>query len=658
MGMTTTTRRAAVRGGGGGEAMTATTTTPLVRLEELKFDNSFVKRLPGEEVGSLDEEDEAEYYYRHVATRPRQVFGAFYSLVRPTPATKRKRNLDEDDPQENEKDAGPSSTSDDSGMPKLLAWSSSVATQLLNLHPDERTRADVPWILSGNTVLQVGSTTPTTTNDDVPVAYAQCYGGHQFGTWAGQLGDGRAITIMEILNQHGARYELQLKGAGMTPYSRRADGRAVLRSSIREYVCSEYMHALGVPTTRALSLCLTGAGVIRDMFYNGDNREEPGAVVCRVAPSFVRFGTFQLPASRAASGTGSDAKKEKNNALVHALLSYMLEYHYPEAGGVLEMLRELSRRTAVMIAKWQLCGFVHGVMNTDNMSFIGVTIDYGPFAFLDKYEPFFTPNITDLHNRRYCFQNQPAIGLWNIARLLDALIAADAIREDECEDVIDDYRRTIKEAYMEGMSQKLGFRIVVAENGDIDGDAHTGIETDTISALNERMQKLMHRTRADFSLTHRCLSDVEPGRDGDNTSSDLDALRSRGAFASASGDMDDDAADTWRTWLTDYKDASLKNLELLVANGAVASIEEAARLRKQSMNATNPLYVPRNYILQECIEDAEEGNFSKLDELVRVLEDPFTEREANDVRTSSFDHDLSSPPPASVAGKPGVSLLS
>lgn len=650
----------------------------LVRFEELRFENSFVRRLPGEDVGALKDEDDRDFYYKHVATKPRQVFGALYSVVRPTPATRRKLG-DGDTKREEEGEMEEASCSTGDGnrnrggggaakrdMPRILAYSSSVATHLLHLRPDERMRADLPWILSGNSVLEVGGGDGDDGDDGGPVPYAQCYGGHQFGTWAGQLGDGRAITIMEVVNGAGERYELQLKGAGMTPYSRRADGRAVLRSSIREYVCSEYMHAIGVPTTRALSLCLTGAGVVRDMFYNGDSREEPGAVVCRVAPSFVRFGTFQLPASR---GMG-DASDAGENVLVHTLLSYMLEYHYPECGSsVVAMLRELARRTAVMIAKWQLCGFVHGVMNTDNMSFIGVTIDYGPFAFLDKYEPFFTPNITDLHNRRYCFQNQPSVGLWNLCRLLDALVAAKALREEDYDDVTDVYRRSIRDAFMEGVSKKLGFRVA-------DG-TEPGVEMEAISALHEKLQKLMHRTRADFSLTVRCLSNVTPRRatagagatdtegvgggagapDADAVK-DLDVLRGRGAFASASEEMADDAAAAWCDWLVEYKDLSAASIDALVERGVANSAEHAAQLRQETMDATNPLYVPRNYIMQECIADAEKGDYSKLDELVRVIGDPFTPRNASDTRESSFEHDLAAPPPSSVAGKPGVSLLS
>nr|GMD61807.1 UPF0061 protein azo1574 [Ipomoea batatas] len=243
--------------------------------------------------------------------------------------------------------------------------------------------------------------------------YAQNYGGHQFGMWAGQLGDGRAITLGEVLNSKSERWELQLKGAGKTPYSRFADGLAVLRSSIREFLCSEAMHSLGIPTTRALCLVTTGKYVTRDMFYDGNPKDEPGAIVCRVAQSFLRFGSYQLHASRG----------KKDLDIVRTLADYTIRYHYPHL--------ENMKRTASMIAGWQGVGFTHGVMNTDNMSVLGLTIDYGPFGFLDAFDPSYTPNTTDLPGRRYCFANQPDIGLWNVAQFTSTLSTAELINDKE-----------------------------------------------------------------------------------------------------------------------------------------------------------------------------------------------------------------------------------
>jgi uncharacterized protein YdiU (UPF0061 family) len=244
--------------------------------------------------------------------------------------------------------------------------------------------------------------------------YAARYGGHQFGVWAGQLGDGRAITLGELMPRPGERWELQLKGAGRTPYSRTADGRAVLRSSVREFLCSEAMHFLGVPTTRALSLVATGDIVVRDMFYDGNPMPEPGAVVCRVAPSFVRFGNFEIHASRG------------ENELLQRLADYIITEHFKELGPPTPEVyklwfEEVCRRTGVMIAHWMRVGFVHGVMNTDNMSILGLTIDYGPYGWLEGYDPAWTPNTTDLPGRRYAYGRQPDVAAWNLARLANAL---------------------------------------------------------------------------------------------------------------------------------------------------------------------------------------------------------------------------------------------
>lgn len=238
--------------------------------------------------------------------------------------------------------------------PTTIITSDDVA-HLIGLDPEESDRPEFAMIFSGNALL------PGETR-----AYAQCYGGHQFGSWAGQLGDGRAICLGEVLNQGTSiRWELQLKGAGRTPYSRFADGRAVLRSSIREYVASEAMASLGVPTTRALSLVATGDDVLRDMFYNGNAKMEPGAVVCRVARSFIRFGTFQLPVSRG----------DEQAPMAKTLADYVIRHFYPEcadaANPYAALLQAVAQRTGRLVAEWHRVGFVHGVLNTDNMSILG-----------------------------------------------------------------------------------------------------------------------------------------------------------------------------------------------------------------------------------------------------------------------------------------------
>ncbi|MBV9879781.1 MAG: YdiU family protein, partial [Gemmatirosa sp.] len=302
------------------------------------FDNRFVAELPGDPERS---------------PRRRQVLGACWSAIDPTPVA----------------------------QPRLLAHAREVA-ELLGI-----TEADVaaPWfaeVFGGNALL--AGMQP----------YAACYGGHQFGQWAGQLGDGRAITLGELV-RGGARWELQLKGAGPTPYSRSADGRAVLRSSIREFLCSEAMHHLGVPTTRALSLVTTGEAVVRDMFYDGHPRPEPGAVVCRVAPSFVRFGNFEILAARG------------DEATLARLVDFTIARDFAHLVGDVDARRaawfiEVCERPARLLVHWMRVGFVHGVMNTDNTSISGETIDFGPCAFLDGYDPDKKFSSID-HAGRYAF---------------------------------------------------------------------------------------------------------------------------------------------------------------------------------------------------------------------------------------------------------------
>ncbi|MEM9930651.1 MAG: YdiU family protein, partial [Bacteroidota bacterium] len=279
--------------------------------------------------------------------------------------------------------------------------------------------------------------------------YAMCYGGHQFGNWAGQLGDGRAINLFEVTHA-GQRWALQLKGAGETPYSRRADGLAVLRSSIREHLCSEAMFHLGVPTTRSLSLSLSGDQVLRDMLYDGNSAYEKGAIVCRVAPSFIRFGSFQIFAAR------------KDVTTLRQLTDYTIRHFYPgiAAGtkeGYLEFFRQVTERTLDMVLEWQRVGFVHGVMNTDNMSALGLTIDYGPYGWLEGYDDGWTPNTTDRNGRRYRFGYQPMIAQWNLAQLGSALVRLIESTE-ELQAILDGYREQYAGKYLAMMRRKLGWQ--------------------------------------------------------------------------------------------------------------------------------------------------------------------------------------------------------
>ena len=363
-------------------------------LDALPFDDRFTASLPADpETGS----------------RRRQVHGAAYSRVDPTPVA----------------------------SPRTVEWSPEVA-ELLGLDPAVCRSDDFAAVFGGNRV-PAGAQ-----------PYALCYGGHQFGSWAGQLGDGRAIALGEVLDRDGGHQTLQLKGAGPTPYSRSADGRAVLRSSIREFLCSEAMHHLGIPTTRALSLVATGDAVVRDVLYDGHPRPEPGAVVCRVAPSFTRFGSFELPASRGDVG------------LLRALVETTIATDFPDlATGpfdeqVAALFREVCDRTADLVVHWMRVGFVHGVLNTDNMSILGLTIDYGPYGWLEDFDPGWTPNTTDAGTRRYRYGAQPQVAQWNLIQLANALLQ---LTDDPAplEAALDAYGQRYADGFRRMVAERLGW---------------------------------------------------------------------------------------------------------------------------------------------------------------------------------------------------------
>ena len=431
--------------------------------------------------------------------------------------------------------------------------------------------------------------------------YAACYGGHQFGNWAGQLGDGRAITLGEVINPVGVRYELQLKGAGPTPYSRFADGRAVLRSSIREFLCSEAMHHLGIPTTRALSLVGTGDPVVRDMFYDGNQRAEQGAVVCRVARSFLRFGSFQIHTAR------GDMDMLRN------LLAYTLEHHFSHLGGVskdsaLAFLSEVGQSTARLMAEWMRVGFVHGVMNTDNMSVLGLTIDYGPYGWIDNYDPDWTPNTTDFATRRYRYGMQPQMGGWNVVRLAEALYPLiddmDAIKQ-----AIGDFETAWARSHTAMVAGKLGL------------GAHRG-EAD--EALWNDLTKLLTRAETDMTVFFRCLADV----------------RSEGVLTDAIqpafyGTPEEETLTAWRLWLERYLER-------------VSDMPDADR--KTRMNAYNPWFILRNYLAQEAIEAAEQGDMSGVERLLDASRRPYT--------VDSERPELGGKRPDWARNKPGCSALS
>ncbi|MGL1833420.1 protein adenylyltransferase SelO [Rhodocyclaceae bacterium SMB388] len=492
-------------------------------MTPFRFDNRFVRELPADP---------------HDSPQVRQVHGACYSRVMPTPVRK----------------------------PRLLAWSREVAASLDLTEQDVMTPAFAE-LFAGN-ALAPGME-----------PYAACYGGHQFGRWAGQLGDGRAITLGEAINGRGERLELQLKGAGPTPYSRRADGRAVLRSSIREFLCSEAMHHLGVPTTRALSVVTTGEGVLRDMFYDGNPRLEPGAVVCRVAPSFIRFGNFEIFASRGETG------------LLERLVDFTIARDFPDIVGGLESrradwFRTVCERTATLVAHWMRVGFVHGVMNTDNMSILGLTIDYGPYGWIDDFDLDWTPNTTDAGGRRYRFGHQARVAHWNLLQLANALYSSFDATEP-LQAGLDRFVSAYDDASRRMNADKLGL---------------IGFDDEDAVAV-ERLHRLMAQAELDMTIFFRALATLD--LDAPSVGHFRDACYSEARMVEHREALDD--------WLRQY---ALR----------VRRDGRPGPVRRAAMNAVNPRFVLRNYLAQQAIDAAEEGDDGPVAELLDVMRQPYDEQ--------------------------------
>jgi uncharacterized protein YdiU (UPF0061 family) len=407
--------------------------------------------------------------------------------------------------------------------------------------------------------------------------YAMAYAGHQFGHWAGQLGDGRAINLGEINN-----WSIQLKGAGPTPYSRRGDGLAVLRSSIREYLCSEAMFHLGVPTTRALSLSLTGDQVMRDVMYDGNPEYEKGAIASRVAKSFLRFGNYELFAAR------NDLKNLK------VLVDYTINTHFSELGApsketYLKFFQEVTDRTLDMIIHWQRVGFVHGVMNTDNMSILGLTIDYGPYGWLEGFDFGWTPNTTDRQNKRYRYGNQPSIGLWNLYQLANALypLIEDATPMEE---ILESYKTKYEIQSKNMMRSKLGL-LEVKESDE-----------KFIMALEEVLQA----SETDMTIFFRKLSQFKKEHPEDGIKLIQQAFYEPQAVQGK-------LLDQWNQWFAAYADR-LK-VETLSSDQ-----------RSEHMNKVNPKYVLRNYMAQLAIDKADNGDYSLIEEFYQLLKKPYDEQ--------------------------------
>lgn len=438
--------------------------------------------------------------------------------------------------------------------PKLVVLNGALAREL-GLDP-RSLEPQAAAMLSGNMIPE----------DAEPIAMA--YAGHQFGGFVPSLGDGRAILLGEIKGRDGILRDIQLKGAGLTRFSRSGDGRAALGPMLREYLISEAMHALGVPTTRSLAVVTTGEQVFREGAL-------PGAVLTRVATSHIRVGTFQYFASRG----DEDA--------VRTLLEYVIARHYPEARDAevpaLSVLRTVARRQAALIADWMLLGFIHGVMNTDNMSIAGETIDYGPCAFMDEYDPNTVFSSID-HRGRYSFANQPAIAQWNLARLAETLLPLIDRGTDQAvalaTGVLEPFIADFEARFLAGMRRKLG--LGQPREGDAD--------------LVKRLLAVMMQSRADFTLTFRRLALAAARPD--------EEARLRELFAQPA-DID--------SWLRDWRTF-------------VAHDPQDLEQRLAGMRAASPAYIPRNHRVQLALDAAEAGDYGPFHALLEVLQHPFEER--------------------------------
>ncbi len=506
-------------------------------LSELQFDNRFVRELPA---------DPIDDNYR------RQVTGACYSFVSPTKVR----------------------------APQLVCAAKEVA-DLIELNHSEFNSNLFTQVFSGNELLRGMQ------------PFACCYGGHQFGNWAGQLGDGRAINLGEVKNAQGENWTLQLKGAGPTPYSRTADGLAVLRSSVREFLCSEAMHHLGAPTTRALSLVLTGEQVRRDMFYDGNPQWEPGAIVCRVAQSFTRFGSFEIFSAR----NDIDVLRQLVDFTIRSDFPHLISANNEINRDVyVQWFEEVCVRTAKMISHWMRVGFVHGVMNTDNMSILGLTIDYGPYGWLEAYDPDWTPNTTDAQGKRYRYINQPQVALWNLAQLGNAIYPlVDAV--EPLQVALNAYRHRYSEQWQADMVNKLGFQ---------------SFNEDDLALIDE-LHRVLELTETDMTIFYRLLANLDISL---LTNSDDKALIDVVKLAYYS-EPSEEAFAAMANWLRHYLARVQQDY---VVHG------EPHEQRKLRMNRTNPKYVLRNYMAQQAIDKATEGDYSEVQLLLELLRKPYNEQ--------------------------------
>ncbi|ESO12908.1 hypothetical protein HELRODRAFT_105607 [Helobdella robusta] len=585
--------------------------SPTVSLETLTFDDKAMKCLP------IDENKE---------NIVRKVEGACYSKVLPTPITN----------------------------PQLVSFSKS-ALELLDISLKEVERKEFISYFSGNSVLP-GS---------IPLAH--CYCGHQFGSFAGQLGDGAAITLGTVINRKSERWEVQLKGAGLTPYSRTADGRKVLRSSLREFLCSEAMYYLNVPTTRASSIITSDTMVVRDVFYDGNPILERCSVVCRLAPSFIRFGSFEIckGADRVTNNYGPSVA---HSYILNHLADYVIETFYPQIWDnykenkkvmYTEFLTEVLRRTAKLVAHWQSIGWCHGVLNTDNMSILGLTIDYGPYGFLDHYDPHYIPNASDTAGR-YMFKNQPSICKWNCMMLAKSLQGLTSGVEAD----VEEFDAIFEKSYLEIMRKKLGLlteqesdRLLVEELLDTmnktgadytntfvcfnqlrladcfatDGAGNCNSNQQHISEVTKMLlqqcpsadeMKSYYATKVDFCTLDRALEILRSDSpltqmmigQKDVLLNEEYKMKRYLYYNNPELEKTDHDNNLWTRWLEKY----------------VARLRQdyqQTNVRTRVGSCVDEQFIPRNYIVQQAIQAAEHGDYFLVNRILKRVERPFDEDE-------------------------------
>uniref|UniRef100_A0A3Q1GIF6 Selenoprotein O n=1 Tax=Acanthochromis polyacanthus TaxID=80966 RepID=A0A3Q1GIF6_9TELE len=540
--------------------------------------------------------------------------------------------------------------------PSLVVLSGSALSLLGLGEQDVLTDPLAPEYLSGSRLLP-GSQ---------PAAH--CYCGHQFGLFAGQLGDGAVMYLGEVEAGTQGRWEIQVKGAGVTPYSRDGDGRKVLRSSIREFLCSEAMAALGIPSTRAASLVTSDLYVSRDPLNSGRRVQERSSVVLRLAPTFIRFGSFEIFLDRD-EFSGLQGPSAGRHDIRAQLLDYVVETFYPHIQQAhsnrkdrnMAFFREVMMRMAKLVAQWQCVGFCHGVLNTDNMSILGLTLDYGPFGFMDRFDPDFVSNASD-KRRRYSYQAQPSVCRWNLARLAEAL--GSELDAAEAGAILDEFMPTYKASYLHIMRKKLG--LVRKEEAD---------DSELISDL----LRVMYNTGADFTNTFCLLSRVPWPEEGDSerdvvgpvvelileqcasieelkvankptmenrelamilsmaqtnptmfgmvadrpdVAQQLELMgRLKELIETDQDELKKKQHDDWTRWISQYRRRLVRECDGM----SDLSLVEKERLRV--MNSSNPRVVLRNYIAQNAINAAEKGDFSEVNRVLKVLEKPYSDPE-------------------------------